>query len=418
METGNHYDLLGVPRSASAAEIGAAYRQGLDALRVGLGSGATPDPGRLDALRAAYKTLTDPMARAAYDASLRPPPDVPAAPGGAAKAPGPLAFRFVGHGGEYFRIWIVNLLLSVLTLGVYSAWAKVRREQYFHRNLLLDESGFDYHGQAKAILKGRLIAFGVLVLLSVTEHVGPKTHALALLALVPAVPWLAVRALRFRAHNTSYRGLRFSFHGTYRQALMTFVVHGLLAVATLGLSFPLFLQRQKKFVLDNLRYGGAEFSCAVRSRDFYRIFFMPVIAVVAIIFVAGILAALIGGAAAPLLPLAFLGGFLGLQLFLLPYVHVRTGNAVWNSTRVAGSGFRSAMTVPSYFWIVASNLVLLVVTAGLFWPWAKVRVAVYRAKRTQFWCEGSLDEFVAGEASKATAIGDEMAELFAVDVAL
>ncbi|MDR1854861.1 MAG: DUF898 domain-containing protein, partial [Azoarcus sp.] len=38
--------------------------------------------------------------------------------------------QFTGSGGEYFRIWIVNLLLSILTLGIYSAWAKVRREQY------------------------------------------------------------------------------------------------------------------------------------------------------------------------------------------------------------------------------------------------------------------------------------------------
>ncbi|MDR1708461.1 MAG: DUF898 domain-containing protein, partial [Candidatus Accumulibacter sp.] len=53
---------------------------------------------------------------------------------------------FAGSGGEYFRIWIVNLMLSIVTLGFYSPWAKVRREQYFHRNTLLDGSGFDYHG--------------------------------------------------------------------------------------------------------------------------------------------------------------------------------------------------------------------------------------------------------------------------------
>lgn len=35
-------------------------------------------------------------------------------------------FEFRGRGGEYFRIWIVNLALSLLTLGIYSAWAKVR----------------------------------------------------------------------------------------------------------------------------------------------------------------------------------------------------------------------------------------------------------------------------------------------------
>ena len=28
-------------------------------------------------------------------------------------------FIFTGRGGEYFRIWIVNLCLSLLTLGIY-----------------------------------------------------------------------------------------------------------------------------------------------------------------------------------------------------------------------------------------------------------------------------------------------------------
>ena len=42
-------------------------------------------------------------------------------------APTDYPVRFVGTGSEYFRIWIVNLLLTIVTLGIYSAWAKVRR---------------------------------------------------------------------------------------------------------------------------------------------------------------------------------------------------------------------------------------------------------------------------------------------------
>ncbi|RYZ95608.1 MAG: DUF898 family protein, partial [Proteobacteria bacterium] len=31
--------------------------------------------------------------------------------------------EFRGQAGEFFRIWIVNTLLTILTLGIYSAWA-------------------------------------------------------------------------------------------------------------------------------------------------------------------------------------------------------------------------------------------------------------------------------------------------------
>src|SRR5690348_8005620 len=77
-------------------------------------------------------------------------------------------FEFTGRGGEYFRIWIVNLALTIITLGIYSAWAKVRRLQYFYRNTTLYGSSFDYHGDPIAILKGRIIGVGLLVLYNVT----------------------------------------------------------------------------------------------------------------------------------------------------------------------------------------------------------------------------------------------------------
>jgi uncharacterized membrane protein YjgN (DUF898 family) len=44
--------------------------------------------------------------------------------------------HFTGRGGEYFGVWIVNLLLTIVTLGIYSPWAKVRRLQYFYRRSL------------------------------------------------------------------------------------------------------------------------------------------------------------------------------------------------------------------------------------------------------------------------------------------
>lgn len=68
-------------------------------------------------------------------------------------------FSFTGSGSEYFRIWIVNLLLTIVTFGIYSAWAKVRRTQYFYNNTHVAGSSFDYHGKPLSILKGRAIAF-------------------------------------------------------------------------------------------------------------------------------------------------------------------------------------------------------------------------------------------------------------------
>ena len=152
-------------------------------------------------------------------------------------------FAFGGAGGEYFRIWSVNLLLSILTLGIYSAWAKVRRERYFHRNTLLAGSGFDYHGDPRAILKGRCIAWGLVILLGVAQKFSPGLYGMLVLVLLPLMPWLVLRSLRFRAANTSYRGLRFRHRGTYREALVAYLGHGLLSLVSLGLWLPLWVRR-------------------------------------------------------------------------------------------------------------------------------------------------------------------------------
>jgi hypothetical protein len=45
--------------------------------------------------------------------------------------------EFTGSGSEYFRIWIVNLLLTLVTFGIYYPWAKVRRLRYFYGNTLV-----------------------------------------------------------------------------------------------------------------------------------------------------------------------------------------------------------------------------------------------------------------------------------------
>src|SRR4030095_3114085 len=73
-------------------------------------------------------------------------------------------FRFTGSGGEYFRIWIVHLLLRGVTLARYSARSKIRRMRYFYGNTYLAGDVFEYHGKPQQILKGRLIAFGMFLI--------------------------------------------------------------------------------------------------------------------------------------------------------------------------------------------------------------------------------------------------------------
>ena len=50
-----------------------------------------------------------------------------------------LTLAFTASGSEYFRIWIVNILLTIVTLGFYLPFAKARRLRYFYANTLIDQ---------------------------------------------------------------------------------------------------------------------------------------------------------------------------------------------------------------------------------------------------------------------------------------
>lgn len=342
-----------------------------------------------------------------------------------------MPFRFTGSGGEYFRIWIVNLFLSIITLGIYSAWAKVRRNRYFYGNTRLGNAGFDYLADPKAILRGRLIAVAVFAVYSVVTNFWPLTTFAFMLAFMVAVPWVIVRSLVFRARNTAFRNVRFNFTGGYGEAIKVFILWPLLIVFTLGLIFPYVDYRQKKLIVANSAYGTTPFAFNARVGEFYKIYgkalliVLAMLAVVTVITVsmAGALKGAVapeGGATAATMAMPIVMGVLSaaMYLFLFAFVGARVPNAVYNSTRLEGHALRSNLRARDLFMLYFTNTLGIVFTLGLFIPWAQVRMARYRAERTQFLPQGDLERFVAASQAKVASTGEEMGEMFDLGVAI
>lgn len=320
------------------------------------------------------------------------------------------AFEFTGDGREYFKIWIVNLLLTILTLGIYSAWAKVRRLQYFYRNTRLAGTGFDYHGTPAAILKGRLIAFGLFVVYGVAGELDPLLGIAMLLLIMAAMPWLIVRSLRFKLHNSSYRGLRFAFAGSDGAAYRVFLLFPVLTLLTLYLLAPFTHQRIKQYQHRNSLFGDTFFSFEASAGSFYGIYLRALGMVVG----ASILAGLLFAAGLPfflvLLPIA--------MLFVAAYLAVRLPNLIWSSTGLGEHTFYSRMEIKPYMWLTFTNLLGIVFTLGLFVPFAAVRMMRYKLTCMGMVARGDLAEFVAGQAQTSSATGEETAEMFDVDISL
>ena len=131
---------------------------------------------------------------------------------------------FKGKGSEYFKIWIVNLFLSILTLGIYSAWAKVRTKRYLYGSTSIEGSAFEYHASPIAILKGRLIAVALLITYSVLGQIFPLVSIFLLILLFAFIPWIIWRSLKFNARMTSLRNVHFSFSGLLKKSYLYYLV--------------------------------------------------------------------------------------------------------------------------------------------------------------------------------------------------
>lgn len=326
-------------------------------------------------------------------------------------APSPtLPFQFNGRGGEYFKIWIVNILLSVMTLGIYSAWAKVRRKQYFYGSTQVNGASFQYLADPVKILKGRIIVFFGIAVYSLLNQFYPLFGLILLLAFMPAFPWFVVRALCFNARNSALRNIRFNFHGTYMEAAKVFVLWPLLVPFTLGIISPYLFYRQKKFLVENSAYGTTRFGFKATAKDYYLMFLM-----ITAPFILCVIAAIAAGF---LFPPAMVLTIAAFYLYAMAYFTVKSHNLLYNSSMLSGNGFRANMAIKDYALIVITNTLATAVTLGLFHPFAQVRAYRYKISRLALVPGGNLDQFVAAEQEQVSALGDEMSDFLDFDLGL
>ena len=326
--------------------------------------------------------------------------------------PGRLNFSFHGSGAEYFRIWIVNLVLSIVTLGVYSAWAKVRTNRYFYANTQLCGSRFDYLADPRAILKGRLIAVTVLAIYTVIQYLFPIWGLVAFAVLFLMLPFLLIRALRFRASVTMWRGIRLGFDGELAGALGAFVLWPLFGLVTFGFGMPYAWYQQNQFLINHHRMGTTNALSTTTAGDFYGIFgSMILFSIVFTMLAAGLmvfLASLPGSAFAELL-----GVVPTLVIYLGLFIVYRAKHffVVYNNINLSGNRFTNTVSVAGWASIVVTNTLAMIFTLGLFYPWASVRMSRYKLDNLAVQAV-DVEGFSADKSQHMAAYGDEIGEAF------
>ena len=382
--------------------------------------------------------------------------------------PRQLLIEFTGSGSEYFRIWIVNLLLTLVTVGLYLPWAKVRRLRYFYSNTLIDSDPLHFHGAPLQMFKGFVIVVAGFILYSLAGKFSPTAGFIAFVVLAAVWPVLFRSSLCFRLSNTSWRGLRFAFSGSTKQAYLAWLPLFLPSLCLLTLSLlapamsdpdpnhkmawfdslalglivftsiaviPWLLYRLKYYQHQNYRFSAEATVFTSKLKDYYwtalkcvGIVLLAYICLVVFVFIFFFGFFSMGTKFEELQDNILSLIFFSLSMIALgalfyslatPYIVTRFQNLVWSGTRSEHLQFTSTLGVAPMMALSVKNWLLMVLTLGLYWPYAKVAMTRLRLESVQLASTADPAQWTAASSlAQGSAMGDASGDFFGFDVGL
>jgi uncharacterized membrane protein YjgN (DUF898 family) len=303
---------------------------------------------------------------------------------------------FHGTGRTLFGIHLVNTLLTLVTLGFYYYWAKVRVRTFLFSQTEFAGDRFSYHGSARELLNGTMKAsliFGIpYFLLKNVGHFLEENMAILLtsqaaasLLLIFFIPFAVVSARRYRLSRTAWRGIRFSFRGKTLDFIKLWLFGYFLTAVTLGLYYPYFSTKRHSYLTEHSYFGCKPFKFSGDGAALSRPFLMMYVPVATAAIVAGL--GLYSFVELPQQNMAdpetmgpfIFGAIVGLiivvlafRLLWLPYSVIEQ-RFFWEQTSIGSARFRLPITIWPYLKLKLCNLFIMLCTIGLAWPWVTIR---------------------------------------------
>ena len=321
--------------------------------------------------------------------------------------------RFEGNASEFFRIWIVNLFLSLITFGIYSPWAKVQNTKYLYQNLVIDGHRFNYIADPIQILKGRILAVFLLVIYLIATSYNFALSILFPIILFLMAPWIINRSMSFQMRMTTYRNVRFNFEGDYGNSFLYFLLLPALTYFTLFLALPLVLKNMNEYILNKTKYGDRYFTSNLSTSEFYKTYGIVVgvsIGIVLLILIISLISETIG-------TILIFPAYILIIAVSAAIVGVMIRNHTYNNTILSEvASFESSMQIKPYTFIVFTNILALIFSFGLAYPWVMIRNTKYLASTVTVKTEENIDSVIDTISKSDSAILDEVAGAFDLEI--
>ena len=222
------------------------------------------------------------------------------------------AVRFTGTWREYLPIAATNVLLTLVTLGVYRFWATARQRRYLWSRTEVIGDRLEWSGTGKEMFIGFLIVMAVLIpfflfiqfLFPAMVARGKEGAAVGIIGLfyiglIYLGGFARFRALRYRLSRTWWRGIRggsndpgWNYGGEYLGRVA-------LSLMTFWIVWPWAATRLWSSRWNQMSFGDLVFYTQLDAKGLKRRWAAVYLVPIAAFFVAAILAMMIGlGAAA------------------------------------------------------------------------------------------------------------------------
>ncbi|MFT7776488.1 YjgN family protein [Roseateles sp.] len=378
----------------------------------------------------------------------------------------PLQVHFTGSGREYFRIWLLHLLLIVVTLGLYLPFAKARRIRYLYANTWIDGDALAFHGDPKMMFRGFLVLVALFGVYAIGGRFSPLANYVAFLGLCVLWPALWRAGQQFRLANSSWRGLRMAFRGDLAGAYSAFgaaiwplvlmigvqqfarsIMEGRIAISAQSASLvstsmlvvgglgtllyivflPLVLAKVKHYQHNNYQLASQRAQMQVKTRRFYGLAFktacwvlVPMLALIGTLLIPDLRQWLTEH---KVVGIVAMGGAIGVYLlsFVLigPFFNARLQNLVWNHTASEQLRFSSHLRFRNLAWLTAKNWTLTLLTLGLYRPFAAIDTWKLRLEAVSIEVTGDMNGWDGSDsAAYADASGEAAGDFFGIDLGL
>jgi uncharacterized membrane protein YjgN (DUF898 family) len=177
-------------------------------------------------------------------------------------------FKYFGAGLEFAIIYFKNILLTIITIGLYYPWAKVELLKYHYQSTELDNSRFLFHATGKEVFKGFIKIYAILIALYAFLIYASQRQNLTLITtasilfymfLLLLIPLAIHGSVRYRASKSSWKGIHFKYLGDRKELFLLYIKGLFLTIITLGIYGAWLQVDLRKYVLRNLRFGDLSF---------------------------------------------------------------------------------------------------------------------------------------------------------------